>query len=74
MWKAGADVVEELRELARRVRVLEALRGLVVLAVQVVDLRLIERRLRLLQRVGGLRGTAVRTSAQIATQTTKQHA
>ena len=41
--EAGADVVEELRERSRRVRVLEALRGLVVLALQIVDLRLIER-------------------------------
>jgi ABC-type oligopeptide transport system substrate-binding subunit len=38
---ARADVVEKLRELPRSVRILEAFRGLVVLALQVVQLRLI---------------------------------
>jgi hypothetical protein len=52
---SGADVVEELRELARSEGFLEAFRCLVVLPLQIIELRLIERALRFLQRIGWLR-------------------
>ena len=56
--KAGADVVEELRECARGVRVLKSARGLVVFALQIIQLSLIECSLRFLERIGclGVRG------------------